>query len=67
MGQDLQDAFAPSYTYLTGAVAVLAEGENAKYPHLDPSHTFTLVTVETTRAFVPQLLLFMRDLGHFLK
>ena len=47
------DTFAPSYTARAtgepGAVAALAEEKKRdKYTHLDPSHSFTPVAVETS-------------------
>ena len=62
------DTFAPSYTtYATreaGAVAALAEErKKAKYQHLDASHCFVPIAVETAGAFGPQTRAFLKDLG----
>ena len=66
------DTFAPSYTAWAtsepGAVAALAEEKKRdKYAHLDPSHSFTPVAVETSGAIGPQLLAFLKDLGRRLR
>ena len=63
------DTFAPSYissaTSKAGAVAALAEErkKNIYYAHLDPSHSFTPVAVETSGVVGPQSLAFLKDLG----
>ena len=66
------DTFAPSYTAWAtsepGAVAALAEEKKRdKYAHLDPSHSFTPVAVETSGAIGPQSLAFLKDLGRRLR
>ena len=63
------DTFAPSYTSNAaseaGAVAALAEErKKAKYQHLDASHTFIPVTVETTGVFGALTRAFLKDLSH---
>ena len=62
------DTFAPSYvasaTNEAGAVAALAEErKKTKYAHLDSSHTFTPVAIETSGVIGPQSMIFVRDLG----
>ena len=62
------DTFAPSYTTNAtreaGAVAALAEErKKAKYQHLDASHYFVPITVETAGTFGPQTRAFLKDLG----
>ena len=62
------DTFAPSYissaTSEAGAVAALAEERKKNiYAHLDPSHSFTPVAVETSGVVGPQSLAFLKDLG----
>ena len=62
------DTFAPSYissaTSEAGAVAALAEERKKNiYAHLDPSHSFTPVAVETSGVVSPQSLAFLKDLG----
>ena len=62
------DTFAPSYissaTSKAGAVAALAEERKKNiYAHLDPSHSFTPVAVETSGVVGPQSLAFLKDLG----
>ena len=62
------DSFAPSYissaTSEAGAVAALAEERKKNiYAHLDPSHSFTPVAVETSGVVGPQSLAFLKDLG----
>ena len=66
------DTFAPSYTAWAtsepGAVAALAEEKKRdKYAHLDPSHSFTPVAVETSGAIGPKSLAFLKDLGRRLR
>ena len=66
------DTFAPSYTAWAtsepGAVAALAEEKKRdKYAHLDPSHSFTPVAVETSGAIGLQSLAFLKDLGRRLR
>ena len=66
------DTFAPSYTLSAtsepGAVAVLAEErKKAKYAHLDSSHSFTPIVVETSGVVGPQSLIFLKDLGRRLR
>ena len=62
------DTFAPSYVASAnneaGAVAALAEErKKTKYAHLDSSHTFTPVAIETSGVIGPQSMIFVRDLG----
>ena len=62
------DTFAPSYissaTSEAGAVAALAEERKKNiYAHLDPSHSFIPVAVETSGVVGPQSLAFLKDLG----
>ena len=62
------DTFAPSYissaTSEAGAVAALAEERKKNiYAHLDPSHSFTPVAIETSGVVGPQSLAFLKDLG----
>ena len=48
------------------AVAVASEAERrkrAKYAHLNPSHHFMPIAVETLGAFGPEALTFIHDLG----
>ena len=66
------DTFAPSYlasaTSAAGAVATRAEEKKQeKYAHLDPSHCFTPVAIETTGAVGSRSLSFLKDLGHRLR
>ena len=52
----------------SGAVAKQAEqAKKAKYAHLDASHYFVPLAVETLGVLGPEALLFLRDLGHRLK
>ena len=62
------DTLAPSYSAVAareaGAVASEAERrKRAKYAHLNPSHHFVPIAVETLGAFGPEALTFIRDLG----
>ena len=46
-------------------MAALAEERKKNiYAHLDPSHSFTPVAVETSDVVGPQSLAFLKDLGH---
>ena len=46
-------------------MAALAEERKKNiYAHLDPSHSFTPVAVETSGVVGPQSLAFLKDLGH---
>ena len=61
------DTLATSYSAVAarevGAVASEAErGKKAKYAHLEPSHHFVPIAVETLGAFGPEVLSFVRDL-----
>ena len=65
--QTCSDTFAPLYTANAsrevGAVAALAEERKmAKYQHLDASHSFIPIAVETAGAFSPLTLAFLKDL-----
>ena len=62
------DTFAPSYSSNAasevGAVAAMAEErKKAKYEHLDASHSFVPVAVETAGVFGPLTRAFLKDLG----
>ena len=62
------DTFAPSYSSNAasevGAVAAMAEErKKAKYEHLDASHSFVPVAVETAGVFGPLTHTFLKDLG----
>ena len=62
------DTLAPSYSEVAAreAKAVASEAESkkrAKYAHLNPSHHFVPMAVETLGAFGPEALTFIRDLG----
>ena len=62
------DTLAPSYSAVAareaGAVASEAQRrKRAKYAHLNPSHHFVPIAVETLGAFGPEALTFIRDLG----
>lgn len=62
------DTLAPSYSALAtreaGAVAAEMERrKREKYAHLDPSHFFVPIAVETLGAVGPEAGLFFRDLG----
>lgn len=62
------DTFAPSYlasaTSEAGAVAAMAEErKKVKYANMDPSHCFQPVAVETSGAFGPETLAFVKELG----
>ena len=62
------DTFASSYsssaTREAGAVAALAEErKTAKYAHLNPTHAFTPVAIETSGVFGPQTMAFLKELG----
>ena len=62
------DTFAPSYSSNAasevGAVAAMAEErKKAKYEHLDASHSFVPVAVETAGVFGPLTHAFLKDLG----
>ena len=68
------DTFIPSYisnaAYGVRAVAAQAETTNVKYQHLDISHSFTPVLVETSSVFGPDACLFEgprppHHLGHW--
>ena len=66
------DTFAPSHVTVAareaGAVAEQAEQlKKAKYAHLDNSHHFIPVAVETSGALGPEALNFFRELGHRLR
>ena len=66
------DTFAPSYTLLAtseaGAVAAQAEEKKCdKYCHLNPSHCFVPVAIETSGAMGPSARVFFRELGHRLR
>jgi len=63
------DTLAPSYDTLAtreaGLVAEEAEKKKcAKYAHLEESHHFVPVAVETMGVFGPKTRSFLRDLGH---
>ena len=63
------DTYAPSYSALAtseaGAVAAQAQvGKCVKYSHLDTSHEFVLVTIETLG---PLTRSFLKELGHCLR
>ena len=65
------DTLAPSHTNLAasepGAVAEEAElRKKAKYSHLEASHHFVPVAVETMGVFGPEARSFLRDLGRHL-
>ena len=62
------DTFAPSYisdaASGVGVVAAQTEARKvAKYQHLDTSHSFTPVSVETSGVFGPQTHAFLKSLG----
>ena len=62
------DTFASSYsssaTREAGAVAALAEErKTAKDAHLNPTHAFTPVAIETSGVFGPQTMAFLKELG----
>ena len=62
------DTFAPSYisdaASGVGVVAAQAEARKvAKYQHLDTSHSFAPVSVETSGVFGPQTHAFLKNLG----
>ena len=62
------NTLAPSYSSLAtreaGAVVEEAEGrKKAKYSHLERSHCFIPVTVETLGVFGPEARYLMKDLG----
>ena len=62
------DTLAPSYSAVAAreAKAVASEAESkkrAKYAHLNPSHHFVPIAVETLGAFGPEALTFIHDLG----
>ena len=66
------DTFAPSHlpsaAMSSGAVAQQAEqAKRAKYAHLDASHHFVPVAVETSGVLGPEALQLLRDLGHRLR
>lgn len=66
------DTFAPSYqasaALKAGAVAAQAEqAKKTKYAHLDTSHYFVPVAVETSGVLGPEALLFLQELGHRLR
>ena len=66
------DTFVPSHVTVAareaGAVAEQAEQlKKAKYAHLDNSHHFIPVAVETSGALGPEALNFFRELGHRLR
>ena len=66
------DTLATSYSAVAsreeGTVASEAERrKKAKYAHLEPSHHFVPITVETLGAFSPEALSFIRDLGRRIK
>ena len=61
------DTLAPSYSAIAAreAKAVASEAERrkrTKYAHLNPSHHFVPIAVETLSAFGPEALTFIRDL-----
>ena len=63
------DTFAPSHlpraAKESGAVAMQAEQvKRAKYAHLDASHHFVPVAVETSGVLGPEAHCFLRELGH---
>ena len=63
------DTLAPSYITLAsreaGAVAEEAEKKKrTKYAHLEESHYFVPVAVETMGVFGPEARSFLRELGH---
>ena len=62
------DTFAPSYlssaTREAGAVAALAEvRKKDRYAHLDCTHSFTPVAIETSGVIGPESMAFLKDLG----
>ena len=66
------DTFAPSHlpsaAMSSGAVAQQAEqAKRAKYAHLDASHHFVPVAVETSGVLGPEALQLLQDLGHRLR
>ena len=63
------DTLAPSYSDLAsreaGAVAEEAERrKKAKYAHLEASHYFVPVAIETLGVYGPEARSFLKDLGH---
>ena len=57
-------SYSPSATREAGAVAALAEErKTAKYAHLNPTHAFTPVAIETSGVFGPQTMAFLKELG----
>ena len=60
------DTMAPSYTaFATREAGVVAkEAESARYSHLERSHYFVPIAVETFGAFCSEARSFLRDLGH---
>ena len=59
------DTLVPSYITLAGAVAEKAEKKKrTKYAHLEESHYFVPVAVETMGVFGPEARSFLRELGH---
>ena len=66
------DTFAPSYssraTNEAGAVATQAEErKEAKYTHLNSTHAFTLVAIETSGVFGAKTMRFVQELGQRLE
>ena len=66
------DTVAPSYIAVatSGADTVVAQAEERKYSkycHLDTSHIFIPVAIETLGAFRPRTTKFLRELGHRLR
>ena len=57
-------SYSSSATREEGAVAALAEErKTAKYTHLNPTHAFTPVAIETSGVFGPQTMAFLKELG----
>ena len=58
------NTFAPSYiSSATSEAGAVEEQKKNIYAHLDPSHSFTPVAVETSGVVGPQSLAFLKDLG----